>query len=111
MNYKGKKILSVDYKGLNEDEMIKLLEEESALIIKGKENILYFGDFTNTVLTTKFVNRATELGKITEKLTTRGALVGITGMKAVLLNTYNMFTGAKMKAFAHEAEAKEYLVK
>jgi hypothetical protein len=32
-------------------------------------------------------------------------------MKSVLLNTFNLFTSTKLRAFNSEIEAKEYLVK
>jgi hypothetical protein len=54
---------------------------------------------------------ANELGKKTEPLNERSAIVGVTGMKSVLLNTYNFFTGGKLKAYKTEAEAMEYLTK
>lgn len=111
INHKGKKIFRIDYSGLSEQEMIKQLEEGTQLMLKQQEPILYLGIFTNTVLTTAFMNRANQLGKETEKIVARSALIGISGMKSVLVNTYNMLTGNKMRAFKDEEEAKEFLIK
>ncbi len=38
------------------------------------------------------------------------AVVGLTsGVRSILLNTYNMMTGSKMKVFKTEPEALDYL--
>jgi beta-galactosidase GanA len=111
ITHKNKKILYVDYRELNEEEMLKQLDYESELIMQQPEPILYLGDFTNTIATTNFMNKANDWGKKTEKNTARSAVLGINGMKSVLLNMYNLFTGARMRSFNNMEEAKEYLVK
>jgi hypothetical protein len=110
INYKGKRILSADYSGLNEQEMLKQLEHGTSMWLKEKEPILYYGNFTNTTISTEFMQKANELGKQTNKLTERMAVVGLTsGVRSILLNTYNMMTGSKMKVFKTEQEAMDYL--
>ena len=111
INYKGKRILKVDYKGLNEQEMIKQLEYGTSLILKEPDKILYLGDFSNTVVSPAFMEKANAFGKETDKKLLKGAIIGVSGMKSVLLNAYNMLTGSKMKALSGETEALEYLVK
>lgn len=110
-SYKGKRILRVDYSGLNEQQMIAQLEQGTKVILNEKEKILYLGNFTETVVTSTFMDKANALAKQTDEKLIKGAIVGVTGMKSVLLNTYNMLTGSKMKSFKTEAEALEYLVK
>jgi hypothetical protein len=109
ISHKSKRILYVDYRGLNTSEMLDQLEYESNLILKEAEPVLYLANFENTVVASDFMNRANELGKKTEKKTAKSAVVGVSGMKKVLMNTYSLFTGSKMKAFNTEEEAKDYL--
>ena len=110
INYKGMQILFSDYKGLSSEEMIKHLKKETQMILQQKEPILYMADFTSTIFTTEFMHAVNEDGKLTKRLVKKSALVGITGMKAVMLNTFNMITGIKARAFDNEYKAKDYLV-
>ncbi len=107
----GKQILYADYRGMKTPEMIKQLEHEADIMLKSSNKVLYLGNFEDTVIDKDFMKKANELGKKTEPLNERSALVGVTGMKALLLNTYNMLTGGKIKAFKTEEEALEYLTK
>jgi hypothetical protein len=109
--HNNKRILYADYRELNTDEMIKQLQYEANMMMQNNGKVLYLGNFENTVIEKAFMEKANELGKITEPLNEKSALVGVVGMKAVLLNTYNFFTGGKLKAFATEEAAKEYLTK
>ncbi len=111
INHKGKRILSADYSGLTEQEMIKQLDYGSAMLLKEKDPILYYGNFTDTTISTEFMQKANEWGKQTNKVIQKMAVVGLTsGVRSILLNTYNMMTGSKMKVFKTEQEALDYLV-
>jgi len=58
------------------------------------------------------MERSKQLGAEVFKVKTeKGAVLGVTGIKKVLLNAYNMVAGEKLRAFDSEEEAKEYLVK
>jgi hypothetical protein len=110
INHKGKRILYIDYSGLSDKEMIQQLDEGSAMMLKEKDPILYFGNFSNTIITNEFMNKANVWGKETKAKTEKMAVVGLTsGVRSILLNTYNMLTGAKMKVFSTEQEALDYL--
>ena len=108
--HRNKKILYADYRGMDTDSMITQLKHEADIIMKESGNILYLGNFENTVIAPQFMKVANELGKTTEKKMEKSTIVGVTGLKAVLLNSYNMFTGGKIRACKDENSAKEYLV-
>jgi hypothetical protein len=93
------------------DEMIKQLEHEANMMLQHNAKLLYLGNFENTVVESEFMKKANELGKKTEPLNEKSAVVGISGMKSVLLNTYNFFTGGKLKACKTEEEALDFLTK
>ncbi len=109
--HKGQKILYVDYQGLSEDEGIKTLESQAALMKTLAEKVLVLANYEDTSATAKFMERLKTLGRETiEPMTKKGALIGITGVKKILLNTYNLFTGGNLKAFQNEADALDYLI-
>lgn len=110
INHKGKRILHIDYSGLTDQEMLKQLDYGSGLMLKEKEPFLYYGNFSETTISTEFMQKANEWGKQTNKVTQKMAVVGLTsGVRSILLNTYNMMTGSKMKVFKTEQEALDYL--
>ncbi len=111
ISHNNKRILYADYRGMKTDEMIKQLEYEANMMLNENTKVLYLGNFEGTVIEPAFMRRANELGKKTEPLNEKSAIVGVHGIKAVLLNTYNMFTGGKLKAFPDEDRAKEFLTK
>jgi hypothetical protein len=108
--HKNKRILYSDYRGMDTDTMITQLKHEADIILKEPSDVLYMANFENTVIAPQFMKVANELGKTTEKKVTKSSIIGITGLKGVLLNSYNLFTGSKMRAFKDENAAKDYLV-
>ncbi len=110
ITYKGKKILYSDYRGMNNEQMMAQLREEANMIMNEPGKILNLSNFEGTVVTPEFMKLANELGKTTEKKIEKSAVVGVTGIKAVLLNTYNMVTGGNLRAFKDEESAKEFLI-
>jgi hypothetical protein len=57
------------------------------------------------------MERLQVLGKeVIERKTKKGALIGVMGIKKLLLKGYNIFTGGSLKAFNNEESALEYLV-
>jgi len=110
ITYKGKRILYSDYRGMNTEQMIAQLREEANMIMNEPGKVLNLSNFEGTVIAPEFMKVANELGKTTEKKIEKSAVVGVTGVKAVLLNSYNMITGGNIRAFKDEESAKEYLV-
>ncbi len=110
--YKGKQILYVDYSGLKTDEMIKLLHDSCDVLNTSSGGVLLLTNFENTTATTEYMNEVKHLGKdvITVKAA-KTALLGIVGVKSVLVQGYAFFTGEKnLKTFSTEQDAMEWLV-
>ncbi len=53
----------------------------------------------------------TEAGKVTEELFSKTAVLGITGVKKILLNVVNKLTSVNAKPFTDIESAKDYLIK
>lgn len=113
INYKGKEILYLDQRGLNGDDLLKGCKNADQFIKNyQKDTALTLANFTDTTASQEVMNylKSEESVNINKKVV-KAAVVGITGIKKILLNAYNTVTGGKYKAFETEEEAKEYLVK
>jgi hypothetical protein len=109
ITHSNKRILYSDYRGLNSEQMISQIKQEAEIILKAGSKILYLGNFEGTVVDSAFMKIANELGKKTQVLNEKSAVVGVSGMKTVMLNTYNLFTKGQLKAFSTEEKALEFL--
>jgi hypothetical protein len=112
IQYQGKEILYINYKDLiGDDQMIATLNEAERLILLDNKPHLQLVNFINAFATPGYMAAAKKFGKRTKSLTSKSAIVGITGVKALLLKSYNFVSGDKLKAFETLEQAKEYLVK
>lgn len=108
--HKGKKILLVDYTPCKTaNEMIKLLSEIKVLYENATVPFLALNDFTGTYGSNEFMNAAKQHKELFDRMTNKTAVLGITGLKKVLLNGYNMFVQKKQVPFETKEEALEYL--
>ncbi len=111
INHKGRRILFVDYtKCSTTNEMIKLLQEVVELYNSSSIKYLALNDFTGTFGSREFLNVAKEHQKLFDEKTIKTAVLGITGLKKVLLNGYNYFVQKKQVPFDSKEEALDYLV-
>lgn len=113
INYQGKEIIYLDYRGQTEKQMISYLKEAEKMILTDAKPYLTLTNISDAFATKGFLEQASTLGKRTGHLTIKGAIVGLSGGKKILLNVFNrMFVGKKgLKPFDTEREAMEYLVK
>lgn len=111
IQYKGKEILYINYQGIvGEDKMIETLHEAEDVILSDNKPHLQLSNISDAFATPGYMIAAKKFGKKTQSLTTKSAIIGITGVKALLLKSYNLVSGDKLKAFNTLEEAKEYLV-
>jgi len=113
IEYKGKKIIYGDYRKLRGKELIAAVDAEAKLVQAAPGKVLILDDFTGSVVNSEFMEYAKKVGKeLIEAKTEKCAVLGIEGVKNVLLKAYNWFTGATkhQRVFDSEHEAKEWLV-
>lgn len=113
IEYKGKKIIHGDYRGLRDKELREALEVEAKLTREAPGRVLILDDFTKSVMDSESMNYLQKIGKEEiEPKTEKCAILGVEGMKKVLLQVYNWFTGAgaRQRVFESEQAAKEWLV-
>jgi len=113
IDVKGKKVLYVDYRGAsNEDDMLANLKKEIEIERTLTEKTLLLSNFQDTYVSPNYMNEVNKTGKeIRSKIISKTALVGIQGVKSILLRSYITFTGQKeMKTFDTEELAKDWLI-
>ena len=110
IHHKGKEIIYIDYRGLEEDEMISLAQSLRSFLEADPGDHLRLVNISDTPAGRKFTSYVRQLGKDTRHIPVKAAIVGITGAKKVLLSGYNRLLGGAMRPFDDEDTAKEYLV-
>jgi hypothetical protein len=108
--YKGKEIQYVNYGGLNEDQMISLLNRHKYLILHENKPCLFLADFSSSRATPGYLNASDDFIKTTKSLVKRGAFIGIDPLKRIILNNVIKLYHVNYKAFDSKEKALEALV-
>jgi hypothetical protein len=113
LDYKGKRILFVDYtKCQSTQDTLDVLEKVRMEYMKSNELMLALNDFTGAVPNNEYMDLAKKYAKeIFDVKTLKNACLGITGVKKILLSAYNLIVKNKLMPFDTKEEALEYLVK
>jgi len=112
IEYKGKRILYVDFRNKNGDQNVATLDEAAKEIRLWTEKGLTLSDFRNSTGSTAFMTHVKKLGaEVFIPKTIKNAAIGVTGVKKVLLQAFNSFVKTSAVAFDTEEEAKEWLIK
>jgi hypothetical protein len=111
ITHKGKKILSCDYQGAPTEEIIKSFKIANNTMFRSPVPLLVLSDFSDTEITGEAVRylKNAESRQAAEKMK-KSAVLGIDGVKRVLLNFYNAANGGKARAFGSREEALDWLV-
>ena len=112
ISHKGKNIIFTDYTSCKttEELIAKMLETEKFTLAQ-QGPVLSAADVTGTRLNGEFMKEAKTMAKrsLNDKIT-KGALLGVTGMKKALLLGLNLVTSIKWIPFETKEEALDYLV-
>ncbi len=113
IDYKGKKILYVDYRGQrSNEEHFQTLEEQAKILSSMETRCLILTNYEGTRATPEYMNRVKQLGQeVFDPKVERAAVLGITGLKEILLRAYIALTKQNVRPFDSEVEALEWLVK
>jgi hypothetical protein len=111
-DHQGKRILVNDFKGLDEPAALAQLDEEVALLERTPEPVRMLVDLSGAPIMMGFVARARELAPRIEQRLEKQAVLGITGVKSMLLTGFNLVSsGVPLRPFPDEGTAKDYLVR
>mgnify|MGYP005850879127 CR=1 FL=1 len=109
--YKSQNILYIDFRGMKEAQLLDTLERAFRTVAVLPGNILMLSNVEDVMISRNFMDRAKEYSKSTDECRVKkSAVVGVNPLKAVLLQGYNRDTGAKMRPFDTEEEAKDWLI-
>ncbi len=112
IEYKGKKILYVDYSACKtKDEMLAQLEVMADVFDKSGGNVLSLTNFEGNYGSKEFMERARELSEVFKRNRKKSAVLGIAGAKKILLQAYTLLTRDNMVPFDSKEKALEYLVR
>lgn len=110
VNHKGMKILVFNCKGLKEDTMKPESDILLAMVVKEPErSVLILTDVRDTVVNTEMVQIFKEYGDMMKKYFRKQAVIGVTGIRQILLNAVTRFTG-QAQVFDDIEKAKDWLV-
>ena len=111
LTHKGKDILYEDYTNLTGEQIARLVPAITKITEeKDYKDILLLLDFTNSFANKEATNAFGESGKVSKDRLKKTAVLGITGVKKVLLNFVTRVSKVDARPFATEEEAKDYLV-
>jgi len=111
ITYKGKDILYEDYTNLTGEQIAELVPVITKITNdKDYKDILLLLDFTNSFANKEAVNAFGESGKDSKDRLKKTAVLGITGVKKVLLNFVNKVSKVDANPFKSEEEAKDWLI-
>lgn len=105
----GRKYLYCDLSNSNAAESIKLADEIITQLGTSDEQVLFLANVENAVISTEFMEKAKVNGKLFQHKIIKSAVVGISGLKKILIKSYIAFTGSRFALFNSEEEALKYL--
>lgn len=113
IQHKDKQIVLIDYTSCeSKEEMIRTLREAADLFRTFPDKVLSLSDFSGAFGSKEFMAETKRLSvDIFRSKTKKAAAIGVTGIKKVLLASFNAFSVNKLTPFDTKEEALEYLTK
>ncbi len=107
----GQQVLVTDWTYIdNDNEFVDIVIETSNYVIQlGQYDLLELIDLQGSRQTATIIRTMQNMASETRPFNKRKAVIGVTGVKRVLLNTINRFAGESIKAFKTESEALNWL--
>lgn len=107
----GKRILYTDFRDCqSEAEMASLFEKAVEAVLASPELVLTLNNFDGINVTRAFLRTLERRAHDYKHKVKAKAVLGVTGVKKILINTYSVITGIDARAFDTEEAAVSYLV-
>ncbi|MDB4948656.1 MAG: hypothetical protein JWM27_1305 [Gemmatimonadetes bacterium] len=112
IEHRGKKILLLDYSGIkNPADALREIELSKAEVVKhAPKSLRVLTDTTDAHYDSTVVQALKELAAHDEPYVIASAVVGVSGLKKVVLTGVNLFSRRKITMFNTRPEALEWLV-
>jgi hypothetical protein len=109
--HKGKEIIFIDYSNVkNEEEMIAIINAHRDMVFKDNKKHLFCADYTGAFTPPQYMKVANKFVNDTKSLTIKGAFLGVTGVKGILLSGIIKLFNMNYKSFDDLNAALDYLV-
>ena len=109
-DYKGMKILRVDYSGMDEAAMIRQFETFHVMVLK-LDNLKILNDLAGSPVSNRFLLTAKVLAQANPFLENyMTAVLGLDRLHTGFLDTLSYFAKSTIKPFTSEMEALEWLI-
>jgi hypothetical protein len=116
ITHKGKQILYIDYTGLktpkDTDIILKTIEAAKKIVENSQENLLFLSNATDASTNIEVMNELKQFAAYCKQkdIVKKECIIGIAGLKKVLLNAVNTFAKSSLKTFETLEEAKDWLI-
>jgi hypothetical protein len=111
ITHEGKRIIYTDFRDCkSEAEMEALFEKAVQMVLASPEPVLTMNNFEGIAPSPAFLRTLRTRGADYKHKVRAKAVLGVTGIKKTLINTYSILTGIDARAFDTEAKALAYLV-
>lgn len=111
IEHRGKKILYANHQNCTPDEITQQIKQSEEVILKmNNPDLLLMVDVRNCEVSEETVEQFKETGKKIKNFRSRTAVLGITGVRKLILISVNKLAGLEAKAFENENEAKDWLI-
>lgn len=111
LEHKGKKILYANHQNCNAEHTINTIKQSEELIINmSNPDLRLLVDIRNCEITGEVIEQFKITAKKIKEYRKKTAVLGIKGVRKVMLIAVNKFSGIGAKAFDDEITAKEWLV-
>jgi len=106
----GQWVLYLDCRELDEKQLLEILDEAAEILKPMTAKVPVLANVESTTLSTEFMEKLKQLAtEVYTKKVDYSAIVGVSGVKKVLLSSYNFLLKQDMRAFNTEEEALEWL--
>ena len=110
ITHDGKRILYTDFRDCkSEAEMEAVFEKAVQIVLASPQPVLTMNNFEGFFPSGAFLRKLRTRGADYKHNVRAKAVLGVTGIKRTLINTYSVLTGIDARAFQTEAEALAYL--
>jgi hypothetical protein len=111
ITHEGKRIVYTDFRDCkSEGEMREVFEKAVQMVLASPEPVLTMNNFDGVAVPAAFLRTLRTRGADYRHNVRAKAVLGVTGIKKTLINTYSVLSGIDARAFDTEAEALAYLV-
>ena len=111
ITHNGKEVLFINHRGLTGEELFNSFKAANMFMLEQKKKYLIVSDFTDTTGTKELNSYIQgEESKEVSKYIIAQAIVGLTGVKKMVLRVYNALTGVKSHMFDTVEEALDFII-